>query len=70
MRDVFEKGDLFQRSGDVLVRDGEGWVRFVERMGDSWRWKGENVSAGEVGGYFAEMEGVRDVVVYGSKIQG
>ena len=54
----------------MLVRDGEGWVRFVERMGDSWRWKGENVSAGEVGGYFAEMEGVRDVVVYGSKIQG
>jgi len=70
IRDVFEKGDLFQRSGDVLVRDPEGWVRFVERMGDSWRWKGENVSAGEVGGYFAEMEGVRNVVVYGSKIQG
>ncbi|PVH75630.1 bifunctional fatty acid transporter and acyl-CoA synthetase [Cadophora sp. DSE1049] len=69
-RDVFEKGDCFQRSGDLLVRDGEGWVRFVERAGESWRWKGENVSAGEVGGYLAEMEGVRDVVVYGSKIQG
>ncbi|KAH7311855.1 putative bifunctional fatty acid transporter/acyl-CoA synthetase [Rhexocercosporidium sp. MPI-PUGE-AT-0058] len=70
VRDVFKKGDLFQRSGDVLVRDQDGWVRFHERLGETFRWKGENVSAGEVKGYMSELEGVRDIVVYGSKIEG
>lgn len=70
VRDVFKKGDLFQRSGDVLVRDKDGWVRFHERLGETFRWKGENVSAGEVKGYMSELEGVRDIVVYGSRIEG
>ncbi|KAG4431077.1 hypothetical protein IFR05_013432 [Cadophora sp. M221] len=70
VRDVFKKGDLFQRSGDVLVRDRDGWVRFHERLGETFRWKGENVSAGEVKAYMSELGGVRDIVVYGSKIEG
>ncbi|CZR63058.1 related to acyl-CoA synthetases (AMP-forming)/AMP-acid ligases II [Phialocephala subalpina] len=69
-RDVFEKGDLFQRSGDLLVREKDGWVRFHERIGDTFRWKGENVSAGEVKQYMVELEGVHDIVVFGTKLEG
>lgn len=69
-RDIFEKGDLFQRSGDLLVRERDGWVRFHERIGDTFRWKGENVSAGEVKQYMVELEGVHDIVVYGTKLEG
>lgn len=53
IRDVFKKGDLWQRSGDLLVRDKDGWISFLERIGDSFRWKGENVSSGEVRGVYA-----------------
>lgn len=54
----------------MLVRDRDGWVRFHERLGETFRWKGENVSAGEVKAYMSELGGVRDIVVYGSKIEG
>ncbi|KAE8454626.1 hypothetical protein EG329_000249 [Mollisiaceae sp. DMI_Dod_QoI] len=70
VRDVFCKGDLFQRSGDLLVREGSGWVRFLERVGETWRWKGENVSAGEVKRFMVEVEGVFDIVVCGMRIDG
>jgi acyl-CoA synthetase (AMP-forming)/AMP-acid ligase II len=70
VRDVFKKGDLFQRSGDLLVRDKDRWVTFVERIGDSYRWKGENVSSGEVRGFMLEVEGVRDAVVWGTRLRG
>lgn len=69
-RDVFKKGDLFQRSGDLLVRQNDGWVRFYERAGETFRWKGENVSAGEVKGFMLEVDGVVDVVVYGTRLEG
>ncbi|KUJ09443.1 bifunctional fatty acid transporter and acyl-CoA synthetase [Mollisia scopiformis] len=69
-RDVFKKGDLFQRSGDLLVRDEDGWVRFYERIGETFRWKGENVSTGEVKGFMLELPNVNDVVVYGTKLEG
>jgi acyl-CoA synthetase (AMP-forming)/AMP-acid ligase II len=67
--DVFAKGDLFQRSGDLLVRENSGWVRFVERAGDSYRWNGENVSAGEVREHVSQIPGVQDVEVYGAVLE-
>lgn len=69
LRDVFEKGDLFQRMGDLLVRDHDGWIRFGDRVGDTFRWKGENVSAGEVRDHICRMENVQDAVVYGVKLK-
>ncbi|EHL02622.1 putative Very long-chain fatty acid transport protein [Glarea lozoyensis 74030] len=68
MRDVFEKGDCFQSTGDLVIQDESGWVRFHDRMGDTFRWKGENVSAGEVREHLAKLDGVIDAVVYGVKL--
>lgn len=70
IKDVFAPGDIFQRSGDLLVHDQDGWVRFVERAGDSYRWKGENVSAGEVKSHLSKLPGVNSVEVYGVKLPG
>ncbi|KAL4807054.1 hypothetical protein BDV18DRAFT_168193 [Aspergillus unguis] len=68
IRDVFEKGDLFQRTGDLLVQDTDGWVKFQDRVGDTFRWKGENVSAGEIRDHISAIPGVHDAVVYGVKL--
>lgn len=70
MRDVFQKGDLFQKMGDLVLQDRDGWVHFHDRIGDTFRWKGENVSAGEVRGHIAALAGVQDAVVYGVKLTG
>ncbi|RSL43061.1 hypothetical protein CEP54_015245 [Fusarium duplospermum] len=68
--DVFEKGDLFQRTGDLLVRDKSGWIRFHDRSGDTFRWKGENVSAGEVREHIGQLPNVKDCSVYAVKLEG
>jgi acyl-CoA synthetase (AMP-forming)/AMP-acid ligase II len=70
MADVFVKGDLWQKMGDLLVVEHDGWVRFHDRMGDTYRWKGENVSAGEVRDHVAKLTEVADAVVYGVKLPG
>ncbi|KAK6821650.1 hypothetical protein RU639_007682 [Aspergillus parasiticus] len=70
LRDVFEKGDLFQRTGDLVVQDRDGWVKFQDRVGDTFRWKGENVSAGEIRDHICRIPSVHDAVVYGVKLQG
>jgi len=68
--DVFQKGDLFQRTGDLLVRHKTGWVNFLDRSGDTYRWQSENVSAGEVREHISHLPGVQDVTVYGMKLEG
>jgi acyl-CoA synthetase (AMP-forming)/AMP-acid ligase II len=68
LRDVFVNGDCFQRMGDLLLRDSDGWIQFHDRIGDTYRWKGENVSAGEVRDHIARLSGVQDAVVYGVKL--
>jgi acyl-CoA synthetase (AMP-forming)/AMP-acid ligase II len=68
IENVFENGDLFQRTGDLLVHSKRGWIRFHDRSGDTFRWRGENVSAGEVREQIARLPNVHDVSVYGIKL--
>jgi len=69
-RDVFEPGDVWFRSGDLLRRDREGWYWFVDRMGDTFRWKGENVSTQEVADVLCAAEGIDEACVFGVPVPG
>jgi len=68
LRDVFEPGDAWFRTGDLMRRDEKGYFYFVDRIGDTFRWKGENVSTTEVTEAIATCPGVIDAVVYGVTI--
>ncbi len=65
LRDVFEKGDLWFRTGDLLKQDKLGYFYFVDRIGDTYRWKSENVSTNEVGEALCIFPGVEQANVYG-----
>ena len=65
LRDVFAPGDAWYRTGDLMRRDDEGYYYFVDRLGDTFRWKGENVSTAEVEAAIVRFAGVVDAAVYG-----
>ncbi|MEP7050857.1 MAG: AMP-binding protein [Pseudomonadota bacterium] len=69
-RDVFELGDAYFRSGDVLRRDREGYYYFVDRLGDTFRWKGENISALQVERVLSAELNFRGVAVFGVAVPG
>ncbi len=70
MSDIFAKGDQFFLSGDILREDEEGFLYFCDRTGDTFRWKGENVSTAEVEAVVSNFLQLRDVVVYGVEVPG
>lgn len=70
LRDVFEKGDAWYRTGDLLSRDTDGYYYFVDRIGDTFRWKGENVATSEVAEVLSVCPGVLEANVYGVKVPG
>ncbi len=70
VRDAFRKGDCYFRSGDVLRRDNDGYYYFVDRSGDTFRWKGENVATQEVAECLNGTPGVTETNVYGVEIPG
>uniref|UniRef100_A0A8C4MFI3 Arachidonate--CoA ligase n=1 Tax=Equus asinus asinus TaxID=83772 RepID=A0A8C4MFI3_EQUAS len=69
-KDVFQKGDQAYLTGDVLVMDELGYLYFRDRTGDTFRWKGENVSTTEVEGTLSRLLDMADVAVYGVEVPG
>ncbi|XP_069030434.1 long-chain fatty acid transport protein 2-like [Embiotoca jacksoni] len=70
LRDVFEKGDLYFNSGDLLRVDNEGFIYFQDRIGDTFRWKGENVATTEVADHLITVDFIEEANVYGVKVPG
>ncbi|MES1199153.1 MAG: long-chain-acyl-CoA synthetase [Pseudomonadota bacterium] len=70
LRDAFEKGDAWFRTGDLMRQDAAGYFYFVDRIGDTYRWKGENVSTTEVAQAVSHYPGVAEANVYGVNITG
>uniref|UniRef100_A0A8C1KKT2 long-chain-fatty-acid--CoA ligase n=1 Tax=Cyprinus carpio TaxID=7962 RepID=A0A8C1KKT2_CYPCA len=67
---VFKKGDSVYVSGDLMVMDEFGYVYFRDRGGDTFRWRGENVSTTEVEGILSSLLKHTDVAVYGVSVPG
>jgi fatty-acyl-CoA synthase len=70
LRDVFERGDAWFRTGDLMRRDDGNFYYFVDRIGDTFRWKGENVGTSEVAAAITAFPGIIDANVYGVAIPG
>jgi fatty-acyl-CoA synthase len=70
LRDVFARGDAWFRSGDLMREDAAGYFYFIDRIGDTFRWKGENVSTTEVSETITSFAGIHEANVYGVKVAG
>ncbi|KAJ5092454.1 AMP-dependent synthetase/ligase [Penicillium alfredii] len=68
LRDVFRKGDLYYRSGDALRRQSDGRWYFLDRLGDTFRWKSENVATAEVSEVLGQFPGILEANVYGVRV--
>ena len=70
LHNVWKQGDECFRSGDILTMDEFGWLYFKDRSGDTFRWRGENVSTTEVESTVSNMIDLKDAVVYGVEVPG
>ena len=68
LRSVFEKDDAYLKSGDLLQLHDDNWVSFADRFGDTFRWKGENVSTLEIESILNEFPSIQMCNVYGVSI--
>ncbi|XP_061732865.1 long-chain fatty acid transport protein 6 [Nerophis ophidion] len=70
VKDVFRTGDVYFNTGDLLLQDQRDFLYFRDRVGDTFRWKGENVSTMEVSEVLCLLDFVQDASVYGVTISG
>lgn len=70
LRNVFQDGDVWWTSGDLLRCDEDGYCWFVDRIGDTFRWKSENVSTMEVSDALGDFNGLDAITVYGVQVPG
>ncbi len=70
LRDVYKIGDAWFRTGDLMKRDELGYYYFMDRVGDTFRWKAENVATGEVAASISAFKGVTQANVYGVTVPG
>jgi fatty-acyl-CoA synthase len=70
LHDVLERGDAWFATGDLMRIDADGYLYFVDRIGDTFRWKGENVSTSEVAERLSGAAGVVEATVYGVAVEG
>jgi fatty-acyl-CoA synthase len=70
LRHVFKAGDAWMRTGDLMRFDEAGYYYFDDRLGDTFRWKGENVATQEVAAVLSVCPGVAEVAVYGVQVPG
>ncbi|XP_034048399.1 long-chain fatty acid transport protein 6 [Thalassophryne amazonica] len=70
LRDVFKVGDIYFNTGDLLICDHRGFLYFHDRIGDTFRWKGENVSTTEVSEVLGRLDFIQEANVYGVAVPG
>jgi len=69
-RGAFSAGDCWINTGDLMRNIGFGHLQFVDRVGDTFRWKGENVATGEVEAALSGIDAVQACTVYGVEVPG
>jgi fatty-acyl-CoA synthase len=70
LRNVFADGDAWFATGDLMRKDAQGYFYFVDRLGDTFRWKGENVATSEVAEAISAFPSIADANVYGVAVPG
>lgn len=68
VRNAFREGDCWFNSGDVMSPQGMGHAAFVDRLGDTFRWKGENVATTQVEAALVSDESVEECTVFGVEV--
>ncbi|XP_062860722.1 solute carrier family 27 member 2a [Trichomycterus rosablanca] len=70
LKNVFRDGDFYFNTGDLMRIDQQGFIYFQDRIGDTFRWKGENVATTEVADILLTVELIEEANVYGVKVPG
>ncbi|XP_044048975.1 very long-chain acyl-CoA synthetase-like [Siniperca chuatsi] len=70
LHNVHKKGDVYFNTGDLLLIDQDNFIYFQDRIGDTFRWKGENVATTEVADIITLVDCIKEANVYGVEVPG